>query len=135
MSDHSKALWRESSGSGVVLAAAPMYLRYDGADVVFSAIAPAELAFFALGADGDYTLLDLVPRFFVFDGADLVIDAIGPAAAIIADDGAGGLEITTDLTRTPVADLLSDGAGNIYVVPRTADRLEAVTVGGNIQLY
>lgn len=135
MSEHSKALWRESSGSGAVLAATPLYLRFDGADVVFSPTWPEQLAFVDVDATGDYTLLDLTPRYLVFSGADLVIDAIGPAAALIADDGAGGLEVTTDLTRAAVADLFSDGDGNLWVVPRTADRLEAVTVAGNIQLY
>lgn len=135
MSDHSKALWRESSGSGAVLAATPMYIRRDGVDAVFSPTWPEQLAFIDVDGAGDYTLLDLAPRYLVFSGADLVIDAIGPAVAVLADDGAGGLEITTDLTRAAAADLFTDGDGNLWVIPRTADRLEAVAVNGDIQLY
>lgn len=135
MSDHSKALWRESSGSGAVLDAVPMYLRFDGADVVFSPTWPAQLEFVDADGTGDYMPLDLTPRYFVYDGTDLVIDTIGPAVALLADDGVGGIEVTTDLTRASIADLYADGDGHLYVVPRTRDRLEAVLVGGNIQLY
>lgn len=132
--EHSKAIWRERSGSGIVLDAVPMYLRYDGADVVFSATSPAQLAFIRVVAP-DVVLLDLAPRYIVFDGSDLVIGAVGPAVAVLADDGFGGIELTTDLSRAPIADLLADGAGNVWAVLRSADRLEAVTVAGNIHLY
>jgi hypothetical protein len=54
---HSKAIWPESSASGVVLDNVPMYLVASGADVVFSAIGPAQFAFYLVG--GDYVLANV----------------------------------------------------------------------------
>lgn len=132
---HSKAIWRESSGSGAVLDASPMFLVRSGADIDFSATGPEAFAFYDIDGSGDYTLLDLTPVFIVAAGADLDVNTVGPAAAVMADDGAGGIEITTDLSRTPIADLFFETGGDLVVVLRTRDRLEAALVGGNIQLY
>ena len=131
---HGGALWSEQQGSGVAAAARPAFLVKDGADVVFDLVGPDELAFYNLEGS-DYTLVDLTPVYIVADGADLTFDQVGPAIAILADGGAGDLELTTDLSRTPIADLFFDAAGDLWVVPRTTSRLHAISMAGGIQLY
>jgi hypothetical protein len=133
--DHSKALWRESSDSGAVLGAVPIYFIADGSDVIPSLTGPERFVFYDVEGDGSYHLLDLTPVYIVADGSDYAVNQVGPAVAIFADDGAGGIEFTTDLTRTPVADLFYDAGGDLWLVPRTTDRLDAVQLGGGIQLY
>jgi hypothetical protein len=129
-------LWRESSGSGVVQSAVPMYLVHDGSgNVVFSAAGPEELAYFGPFGDGAATLLDLTPGFIVASGGGYAINAVGPAAAILVDDGAGGLTISTNLALSPAADVLFDTTGAPWIIRRGAARLHAVAIAGNIQLY
>jgi hypothetical protein len=120
-------LWRESSGSGVVQSAVPMYLVHDGSgNVVFSAAGPEELAYFGPFGDGAATLLDLTPGFIVASGGGYAINAVG---------GAGGLTISTNLALSPAADVLFDTTGAPWIIRRGAARLHAVAIAGNIQLY
>jgi hypothetical protein len=132
---HSKAIWRESSRSGAVLDAVQVFLRYDGADVVFTTERPEQLAFYLLS--GDDILIDLNAfAYVVSDGSGgLSIDNIGPSFAVLADDGVGGIEVTTDLSRAAIADLRYDTSGDLWIVRRDATRLNALQVGGNTQLY
>lgn len=56
---HSKAIWRESSASGVVLDAAPWFWQADGADVVLSPDRPEDFVFADVDDDGNFTLVDV----------------------------------------------------------------------------
>lgn len=61
----------------------------------------------------------------------------GPAAAIFADGGAGNIELTTTLTRAPIADVYTDvhlGAHR-WIHRRPLIRLNAVRVRGAVHLY
>jgi hypothetical protein len=55
---HSKAIWRDSALGAAVGTPSPIYLRYDGADVVLSPLGPEQLVFYQLDGD-DYVLIDL----------------------------------------------------------------------------
>jgi hypothetical protein len=70
------------------------------------------------------------------DGAGgYTFNQVGPAIAQLVDDGSGNAVISTDLTATPIADLFYDASGNLYVVPRDVDRLDAVQLGADVSFY
>jgi hypothetical protein len=133
---HSKAIWRDSALGADMHQPTPIYLKHDGADVVFSSDRPEELAFYQIDANGDYVLIDLLkPGYLVFSGSDYTIDAVGPAVAVLMADGAD-ITISTDLTQIQVADLYYDvGGADVWIVRRDAARLDAVQVGDDVQLY
>jgi hypothetical protein len=132
---HSKAIFRDSVRRALVNSPTPMYLQFDGDDVVFSATLPEQLAFYRLESGGDYVLLDVTRRaFIVYDGSDLTIDDVGPAVAIFVATEED-IVLSTDLSLEPVADLYYDPTGDLWVVPRTSPRLHAAQVGADIYLY
>lgn len=59
---HSKAIWRESSNSGLVPAAEPMFVVPDGDDITYSPTGPEAYAFYDVG-DGDFTLLPVTSAY------------------------------------------------------------------------
>ena len=144
---HGSSLWQEPAGSGATPAVVPVFLVKaggplsvvgpDSATVEGSLAGPEQLAYGVVKQDGEYTLLDLAPIYAAASGADLVLNLIGPSAAIFADGGGGNLELTTDLTRAPVADLYADqnAGGNRWLVRRPLTRLRAVQVRGAVHLY
>lgn len=133
---HPSNLWSEPAGSGATPTLAAVYLVASGSDVVPSLSGPAGFQFVDVAQDGDYTLLNLAPVYLVNDGSgNAVPSSSGPAAFVLADDGAGGILVTSDLTRAPIADLLYDTGGDLWLVRRVCPRLEAVQVCGDVIFY
>jgi hypothetical protein len=133
---HSKAIWRDSALGADMHQPTPIYLRRSGSDVVLSPDRPEDFVMYDIAGTGEYVMTDLTPVYLVSDGAGgLTFDQVGPAIALLVDDGAGGVVISFDLTATPIADLFYDTAGNLLVVPRAADRLDAVEVGDDVFFY
>lgn len=144
---HGSGIWQEPAGAGATPAVVAAVLVKsggtltvvgpDGATVAASVTLPEELAYGVVKQNGEYTLLDLTPLYVAAVGADLVLGTTGPAAAIFADGGGSDIELTTDLTRTPVADVYDDenAGGNRWLVRRPLSRLNAVRVRGAVHLY
>lgn len=135
---HGSSLWREPANSGAVPSAAPIYFVSDGAGgVTLSLTGPERYAAYDVAQDGNYTLLDLTPVYLVSDGAGgYQPSTVGPALAILIDDGAGGITVSTNLALVPIADLYYDTGGNLWVVRRVCNRLHAVQIsGGNVFTY
>jgi hypothetical protein len=133
---HSKAIFRDSALGALVHEPTSMYLRRFGSDVVLSPDRPEDFVMYDIAGDGNYVMTDLTPVYLVSDGAGgFTFDQVGPAIALLVDDGAGNVVISPDLSATPVADLFFDTAGNLLVVPRAADRLDAVQVGNDVAFY
>jgi hypothetical protein len=105
-------------------------------DVVLSPNRPEDFVMYDIAGTGNYVMTDLTRVYLVSDGAGgLTFDQIGPAIALLADDGAGGVVVSFDLSATPAADLFYDTAGNLLVVPRTANRLDIAQVGDDVFVY
>jgi hypothetical protein len=133
---HSKAIWRDSALGAAVQQPTPMYLRRSGLDVVLSPDRPEDFVMRDVAGDGNYVMIDLTPVYLVSDGAGgYTFNQVGPAIALLIDDGSGNVVISSDLTATPIADLFYDASGSLYVVPRDADRLDAVQLGADVTFY
>lgn len=133
---HGAALWREPVGSGAVPDAVPVFFVASGSDVVPSLIGPTQFQFIDVALDGDYTLLNLSPVYLINDGSGNAVPSnSGPAAFVLADGFAGDIEVTNDLTRAPIADLLYDPGGDLWLVRRSCPRLDAVQVRGDVIFY
>jgi hypothetical protein len=143
---HGSSLWQEPAGSGGAPAIAPAYLVRsggafavigpDGQTVGTSLTGPEALAYGVAKLNGEYALLDVAPVYVVASGADLVIAAAGPADAIFAAAGGGDVELTTDLSRAPIADLYYDEPHDtLWLIRRPLVRLGAVYVRGAVHLY
>jgi hypothetical protein len=134
---HGATIWREPAGSGAVPSAVRVYFVPDGAGgVTISTTGPERYAAYDVAQDGNYTLLDLTPVYLVSDGAGGYQPSLsGPAIALLVDDGASGVTVSTNLSLTPIADLFYDTGGDLWLVRRTCPRLEAVQVGSNVYTY
>jgi hypothetical protein len=137
MSDHSKALWRESSGSGVVLDAAPYAMRDDSGSAKWDAAANVLPRGAFVDYAGKYLLIDLATEYALEDvGGFYRLVAGGVAAARFVDTNGkylatvGAPDVDTD------ARVFADGGvGTLRVVPESADRLELVAIANRIRLY
>jgi hypothetical protein len=134
------AHWIEPAGSGASSSAQLAYLVLDGAgDWTYSTTGPAQADWIDWQGNGDAELLVLTPARIVADAVpgDLLVttSTASAVAAILADAGSGDIEVTTDLTRTAIADLYLDAAGNLVVVRRTATRRTAMQVSGGVIIY
>lgn len=121
--------WVERNGHG---AAAPIRLAHivaSGSDFAIATTGGERLVYVHMedGTD-DYRLLDLTPVYLVASGSDYVLSTTGPAAAIYVASGSD-LELSTDLTQTPAADLFYDPAGTLCAIRRSALRLSAFQLG------
>lgn len=129
--------WTEDKS--VAQAASPVYFVSDGmGGVTISLSGPERYAAYDPIGLGDYTMLDLTPVYIVADGGsgDMTINQIGPAIAILVDDGAGGVTLSTNLALTPIADLYYDTGSDLWMVRRSCKRLHAVQVGvAGVTLY
>ncbi len=132
---HGLTLWTEPAGSGGAPGVVAVYFVKSGSDWTFSTTGPEQGAFIDVENNESYVLIDLTPVYLVADGGDFSVDQVGPAAAIFVDDGSGDPMFSTDLTLTPIADLFFDPSGDLWLVRRTAERLHAVQVRGDVQLY
>lgn len=128
---HSADTWTEPALGGATPVATAFVLTKSGSDWVWSTTGPAEGQFIDADGSGDYTLFDLTPVYIVASGSNYTISTTGPADAILVDAGSGNVSLSTDLLAAPVADLFYDPTGNLVLVRRTADRLDAVSVRGN----
>jgi hypothetical protein len=123
------SLWKEPANGGGTPAALGMLLRKSGSDWIWDTTGPEEGKFIDVDGLGDYTLIDLTPVYIVADGSDYTISTTGPAVAILVASGSD-LTLSTDLLAAPAADLFYDSGGDLVLVLRSCDRLDAVLVGG-----
>lgn len=127
-------LWTEPAANGGTPTPVAAYLVKDGVDWTFSTTGPEDGAFIDVDGSGDYTLIDLTPVYIVAAGSDYTISTTGPAAAIIVASGSD-YTISTDLTATAAAELYYDSGGDLVLVLTSRDRLEAVSIRGDIITY
>lgn len=134
---HGAAVWREPAASGGSPIVTPAYLQKSGANLIVSTTGPAQVALYDVTGSLDYKAIDLTIAIYIVSNGSggLTVNTTGPAFGVIADDGVGGLQWTTDLTRPPIADLRYDLDGNIWTIRRTDVPLRIVDARGHRRFY
>lgn len=134
----SNSLWPQRAGLGGIPTPSQLFIVKDPAhagDITLSSTGPSDYQFIDVARDGDRWLMDLTRHpVLVVSGSDFAVSDTGPAQLIIIADPAhpGDITPSTDLTQTPVADLMYDSGGDLWVVLRICTRVEPFALAGNV---
>lgn len=132
---HGSNLWTEPAGNGGTPTALALLLRADGSNWIWDTTGPEEGKFIVYRGDGNaYFLSLLTPRYIVESGSNLALSATGPADMVLADGGSGNLALSANASAI-TAELMDDPNGNVVMVLRSHNRLDAVRLRVNAYTY